>query len=72
MFYDLNSLPNDKIVDWSKFKALADDKIYVTQNLNFVLEKLENILGRKRRKYWLAEFSLFSQNVFKSPISQGR
>ena len=23
----LNSLPNDKILDWSKFKALADDKI---------------------------------------------
>ena len=23
-------LPNDKILDWSKFKALADDKINVT------------------------------------------
>ena len=25
-----NSLPNDKISDWSKFKAYADDKINVT------------------------------------------
>ena len=25
-----NSLPNDKNLDWSKFKALADDKINVT------------------------------------------
>ena len=23
----LNSLPNDKILDWSKFKAFADDEI---------------------------------------------
>ena len=31
MFYDpeeeaFNSLPNDKILDWSKLKAFADDK----------------------------------------------
>ena len=31
----LNSLPNDKILDWSKMKALADDKIDVTQKLTF-------------------------------------
>ena len=24
-----NSLPNDKILDWSKFKAFADDKVNV-------------------------------------------
>ena len=24
-----DSLPNDKILDWSKFKAFADDKINV-------------------------------------------
>ena len=31
--FTFDSLPNDKISDWSKFKALADDKINVTQNL---------------------------------------
>ena len=29
----INSLPNDKILDWSKLKALADDKIKVQLNL---------------------------------------
>ena len=33
----LNSLPNDKILDWSKSKVYADDKIKVTENLKFVL-----------------------------------
>ena len=28
---------------WSKFKAHAHDKINVTQNLNFVLGRVENI-----------------------------
>ena len=27
----LNSLPNDKILDWSKLKAFADDIINVTE-----------------------------------------
>ena len=31
----LNPLLNDKILDQSKFKAHANDKINVTQNLNF-------------------------------------
>ena len=41
-----NSLPNDKIIACSKFKSLADDKIDMTQNLKFVLERVENILGK--------------------------
>ena len=28
----VNSLPNDKLLDWSKLKAFADDKINVTEN----------------------------------------
>ena len=31
-----NSLPNDKILDQSKFKAFADNKRNVTKNLKFV------------------------------------
>ena len=27
---ELNSLPNDKFLDWSKLKACTDDKIKVT------------------------------------------
>ena len=40
-----HSLPNNKILDWSKLKAFADDKICVTERLKFVLERVENIVG---------------------------
>ena len=42
----VNSLPNDKILDLTKFKAFADDKIILTQKLKFMLEGLENIVGK--------------------------
>ena len=42
-----NSLPNDKILVWSKLKAFADDKINVTKELKFVLGKVENIVRKE-------------------------
>ena len=39
-----NSIPIDKILGWSKFKAHADDKINVTQDLDFVSRRVEHIL----------------------------
>ena len=42
----VNSLPNNKIFDWSKSKAFADDKINVTEKLKFVLGRVENIEGK--------------------------
>ena len=42
----LNSLPNDKILDQSKLKAFGDDKTNATKKLKFVLEMVENILGK--------------------------
>ena len=42
----VNSLPNDKILDWSNLKAFADDQINVTQELKFVLGREENIIGK--------------------------
>ena len=33
-----NSLPNNKTLDWSKFKALADNKIKVTEKLKILWE----------------------------------
>ena len=42
----IDPLPNDKILDWSKFKAFADDKMIVTQKLKFVLGRIENIVGK--------------------------
>ena len=42
----LNSLPNDKILDLSKLKAFADDKINVSEKLKFGLGRLENTLEK--------------------------
>ena len=39
-------MPNDKISDWSKFKAFADDKINVNEQLKFTLERVGNIVGK--------------------------
>ena len=42
----LNSLPNDKILDWSKLKTFADDKIEVLKMVIFVFDRVENIVGK--------------------------
>ena len=42
----INSLPNDKILDTAKLKAFADDKTNVTKKLEFVFERIENIMGK--------------------------
>ena len=41
-----NFLPKNKILDWSKFKATAGDKINATDKLKFVLEWFENTVGK--------------------------
>ena len=38
------ALPNHRILDWSKFKAFADEKISLTQTLKFVFGMVENIV----------------------------
>ena len=40
------SLPNNKILDWSKLKAFADDKINKTEKFKFVLGRVENMVGK--------------------------
>ena len=43
----LNSLPNDKKLNRSKFTAFADNnKIYVNKKLKFVVGSVENIKGK--------------------------
>ena len=45
LFKDVNSLPNDKFLDWFKLTAFADDNINVAEKLKIVLGKgsLENM-----------------------------
>ena len=40
----LNSLPNDKIIDLSNFKAFAGNKMNVAEKLKFAFRMLENIV----------------------------
>ena len=37
-----NSLTNNKILDWSKLEAFADDKINVTKQMKFGMDRVEN------------------------------
>ena len=41
----VHSVPNDKILDWSKLKAFADDKLNEIEKLEFVLEWVEKMVG---------------------------
>ena len=65
--HPVNSFPNDKFIDWSKFKAFADVKIYVTQTKKFFFGMGRKLCG-KRRKCWSPAFSpfptMFSKGLF--------
>ena len=65
----LNSVPNDKFLDWSKLKGLADDKINVTEKLKSRFGRLENIMGNGENAGY--QHFLLSHNVFKRPLCQG-
>ena len=56
-------LPNDKISDWSKLKAFADDKLKVVKMNKFVLDRVEKKAGSQH-------FLLF-HNVFQCFLCQG-
>ena len=42
----INPLQNDKLLDWSKFKAFADVKSKMSQIREPYLERVENIVGK--------------------------
>ena len=58
--HSLNSLPNNKILDCSKFKAFEDNKINVIEKLKFVFRYVENIVGQKENAGY-QDFLLFLQ-----------
>ena len=64
-----NSLPSDKILDWSKLKALADNKLNATKELKFVLGREENILGKGENAGY-QHFLLFPQCFQKSSFTE--
>ena len=55
-----NSLPNDKILDWPKFKAFPDDNLNFAKLMIFLYDSVENIVG-KRENAGYQHFLLFPQ-----------
>ena len=75
MLVGLNSLPNDKFLDWFKLEAFTDDKINATSKQ--ILFGMDRKRCGKRRKCWLPAFSpfptMFSKVVYrvvKSPCGK--
>ena len=56
----IKPFPNNKILDRSKLKALADDKIKVLKMIIFVLDRVENIVGKGENAGY-KHFLLFPQ-----------
>ena len=57
---EFNPLPDDKILDLSKMKVIADDKSQVIRMAKFVLNKIENIVGKEENADY-QHFLLFPQ-----------
>ena len=68
--YVIKSLPDDKILDWSKLKAFADNNLHVAQMMIYVFDREEKTLCEKEKM--LVTIFSFSHNVCKSSLSLGR
>ena len=60
MWSTVISFPNDKILDWSKLKAFAYNKIEVPTTMIFVFDRLENIVEKGENACY-QHFLLFPQ-----------
>ena len=61
------ALANNKILDWSKLKAFADNKINVTKLLKFFGGRLESIVGKGENAGY-QHFLLFLQCFQKASL----
>ena len=71
MCSSLNSSPDDAILGLPTLRAFADDKLNVTQNVEVIFHRIENILGKEENAGY-QHFLLFLQ-CFKSlfpPVRQ--
>ena len=64
----LNSLPNDKILDQSNFKAFAEDTLNVVQIIICVSDRVENLVGKGENAGY-QHFLLFPQGLQKASLS---
>ena len=61
MGFFFKSLPNDKILNRSEFRTLADNKINVRENLKFVLRRVQNIVGKGENAIYQCFLTKFSK-----------
>ena len=62
-----NSSPNNKFLDWSNLKELADDNINMIINLKFVLGRVENTVGKGENagyQHFLLFPTMFSKGFY--------
>ena len=64
----VNPFPHDKIMNQTKLKAFADDKLNVTKMIISVFDRVENIV-EKGEIAGTSNFS-FTHNIFKRLLSQ--
>ena len=65
----MNSLPNDKILDYFKLRAFADDKIRVLRMMIFVFDRVRNIAGKGENAGY--QHFLLSPRCFQRVFTQG-
>ena len=63
-----DSLPDDKILDWSKLKACADYKINANKKSKFAFGRVENIVIKGENAGY-QHFLLFPQSFRKASFS---
>ena len=68
---DINPLPNNKTLDWSKLKIFANNKIIVNEKLKYGLGREENtcIVGNGKNAGY--QHFLLSQQCFQQPSFYG-
>ena len=66
-----NPFPNDRILDTTKLKAFADDKMNAPKMIIYLFNLVENTVGKGENAGYRTFFS-FSHCVFKRLIQQTR
>ena len=68
-FYIINSFPDDINLPLSKLKAFGDDKFNVAKMIQFLCERVENVVGKGENAGY-QHFPRFSQCFQNLSISQ--
>ena len=72
--FNFNSIINGKILDWSKLKAFADDKITIAEIKISLSHRVENIEGKGKNagyQHFLLFPQCFQKLLFQGPYKSG-